>query len=114
MNKQANVVLYPSLDALSEVLNKTGNTEIASQLLCGTYREPKIKSKKGNKVFVSYDKWDRSVQYSYPTLRHYKTEEDMKNEYGGSTYKENDRPFSKEHTTERSTASMSLSAWESE
>jgi len=114
MNKKQSIVcLYPSLDALAEVLNKTGNPEIASQLLCGTYEQPKLNvcNVTKNYHFVSYDKWDNKVTYSKPRIKHYKSEEDMATETNGSSYKENDRPFSKAHSIERETGTMSYHEW---
>jgi hypothetical protein len=62
-------------DSLLEIISVTPNPEVATELLCGLYEEPEIgevcdefvkyNSDQVNIKFVSYDKWNDEVKYSY-------------------------------------------------
>lgn len=67
-------VTYPSIDiqSLMEIVGNTPNPELATEMLCGLYTEPKIEHKRvkssgseGVLTFISYDKWNDKVNYSY-------------------------------------------------
>ena len=62
---------YPTLnvEGLMEIVNATPNPEIATEMLCGLYVEPTIIHKmvvsEGILTFMSFDKWNNRVNYSY-------------------------------------------------
>jgi hypothetical protein len=67
-----------NMDGLFEVLEKTGNTEIALELMLGTYQQPEIpkqsivRPRYGNEkvtaTFLSYDKWEDKVSFNYTVV----------------------------------------------
>lgn len=75
MNKILKALLetkFPTanVNAFLEVIGATPNPELATEILCGLYEEAVIKHKftlvKGNIYsFVSYNKWNDKVTYSY-------------------------------------------------
>lgn len=65
---------YPSVNVASllEIVNATPNASLATEILCGLYEEPEpcVSSNaqyddKRECKFVSYDKWQDRVTYSY-------------------------------------------------
>lgn len=67
-------VTYPAIntESLLEIVGATPNPEIATEILCGLYEEPKLPSKvqetSGDKkelTLQSFDKWQDRVEYSY-------------------------------------------------
>lgn len=67
-------VTFPNVDtnSLLEIVSATPNPELATEILCGLYEEPKLPTKvqetSGDKkelTFLSYDKWNDKVHYSY-------------------------------------------------
>jgi hypothetical protein len=76
MNKIIKALLqakFPTLNVedLLEVINATANPTIATELLCGLYEVPKIEGfgkdihSEVNRVFLSFDKYNNKVFYSY-------------------------------------------------
>lgn len=70
------IKIETDIQSLNEVLNQTGNPELAVQILNGTYQEPEIDQsdrssvpdKEGNRhqyLFCSYNKWKDEVSYTY-------------------------------------------------
>jgi len=70
------ITIETDIISLMEVLNQTGNSTVATQILNGTYEEPRFDRSdrasvpdKDGKVrqffFVSYDKWKDEVHYNY-------------------------------------------------
>lgn len=62
----------PTVEQLLEVINATGNVEVATEILLGVYETPKIeevcKRESENEInveFVSFDKFDLTITYSY-------------------------------------------------
>mgnify|MGYP000561855241 FL=1 len=66
-------VTYPAIntESLLEIVGATPNPEIATEILCGLYVEPAIEHKmvvserEGVLTFMSFDKWNNRVNYSY-------------------------------------------------
>jgi len=66
-------VTYPAIntESLLEIVGATPNPEIATEILCGLYVEPTIVHKmvmserEGVLTFMSFDKWNNHVNYSY-------------------------------------------------
>ena len=67
-------VTFPTVETnnLLEIVSATPNPELATEILCGLYQEPKFPSQvqenSGDKrvlTFCSYDKWADKVCYSY-------------------------------------------------
>lgn len=66
-------VTYPAIntESLLEIVGATPNPEIATEILCGLYVEPTIVHKmvmserEGVLTFMSFDKWNNRVNYSY-------------------------------------------------
>jgi hypothetical protein len=69
------ITIETDITSLMEVLNKTGNAKVATQILNGTYLEPvhykgtvaSNPDKDGNRkpyTFVSYNKWDDTISYN--------------------------------------------------
>ncbi|MVM36519.1 hypothetical protein GO730_00665 [Spirosoma sp. HMF3257] len=58
-----------SMDGLMEIMEKTGNADVALDLLLGTYETPAIPKESewaGHlTTFQSYDKWEDKVHFSY-------------------------------------------------
>jgi hypothetical protein len=58
-----------NIESIMEVINATPNPNIATAILLGIYEEPVIQrsavSDDKDCYFVSYNKWDDQVQYSY-------------------------------------------------
>lgn len=58
-----------NIESIMEVINATPNPDIATAILLGIYEEPVIQSSAIHDdkdcYFVSYNKWDNQVQYSY-------------------------------------------------
>jgi hypothetical protein len=58
------IILHTNLISLLEVLNKTGNPDLAAEILSGEYKEPDIPFLDNAFIeFKSYDKWTNSVYY---------------------------------------------------
>ena len=58
------VILHTNLIALLEVLNKTGNPDLAVKILSGEYKEPDVPFLDNDTwLFKSYDKWTDTVHY---------------------------------------------------
>jgi len=68
------ITIETDLVSLNEVLNQTGNPEVAVQILNGTYQEPEISKadrasspdrdgERKQYTFVSYNKWKDEVKY---------------------------------------------------
>jgi hypothetical protein len=67
-------IKFPNADinAIMEILNATPNVELATEILCGLYVEKSVNGHvrvqhkdKGVLTFVSYNKWDNNISYSY-------------------------------------------------
>lgn len=67
-------VTFPTVEInnLLEIVSATPNPELATEILCGLYEEPKLPIKvqdnsvdKKELTFSSYDKWTDKVCYSY-------------------------------------------------
>lgn len=66
-------VTYPAIntESLLEIVGATPNPEIATEMLCGLYVEPTIihkmvvSEREGVLTFMSFDKWNNRVNYSY-------------------------------------------------
>lgn len=67
-------VTFPNVNiaSLLEIVSATPNPEIATEILCGLYEEPKLPIKvqetSGDKkvlTFQSFDKWQDKVKYTY-------------------------------------------------
>jgi hypothetical protein len=65
---------FPTVDinSLMEIIAATPNPEIATEIMCNIYEEPKIGSHtrvmhkdRGLLTFISYDKWTDKLEYSY-------------------------------------------------
>lgn len=65
---------FPSVDtnSLMEIISATPNPEVATEIMCGIYVEPNVGSHTrvqhknyGVCTFVSYDKWNCYINYSY-------------------------------------------------
>lgn len=59
-----------NVDQLMEVIGATKSPETAVEILCGLYEEPQIPKminypNRGVCKFISYDKWESKVSYSY-------------------------------------------------
>jgi len=61
-----------NIDAIMEILAATPNMELATEILCGLYVEKSINAHvrvqhkdRGVLTFVSYNKWDNNISYSY-------------------------------------------------
>lgn len=61
-----------NIDAIMEILAATPNMELATEILCGLYVEKSVKGHvrvqhkdRGVLTFVSYNKWDNNISYSY-------------------------------------------------
>jgi hypothetical protein len=58
-----------NIKSIMEVISATPNPDIATQILLGIYEEPVIQSSAvyddRDCYFISYNKWDDQVQYSY-------------------------------------------------
>ena len=76
MNKIIQALLetkFPTLNIVNllEVVGATPNPEVAVEILCGLYEEPKVEefgkdiNSEVNRVFLSYDKFNDKVTYSY-------------------------------------------------
>jgi len=71
---------FPNIDVNSvlEILEATGNTRVATEILCGIYQNPKVKKKIEDRgsifTFISFNKWLDEVKYSYEV-------EDLKSGY---------------------------------
>ena len=76
MNKIIQALLetkFPTLNIvdLLEVVGATPNPEVAVEILCGLYEEPKVEgfgkdtNSEVNRIFLSYDKFNDKVTYSY-------------------------------------------------
>ena len=61
------------VEVLLEVISKTENPEVATELLLGIYEQPDVnlavhpnyEPNQQNKMFIRYDKWRDRVYYSY-------------------------------------------------
>jgi hypothetical protein len=64
-----------NLNGLLQVVNQTGNPELALQVLYGTYTEPAISQEAVIKdklyKFVSYNHWDKIVNVKTAEFRYY-------------------------------------------
>ena len=67
-------VTFPTVEInnLLEIVSATPNPELATEILCGLYEEPKLpinvqdnSAEKKELTFSSYDKWTDRVCYSY-------------------------------------------------
>jgi hypothetical protein len=67
-------IKFPNADinAILEILAATPNMELATEILCGLYVEKSINGHvrvqhkdRGVLTFVSYNKWDNNISYSY-------------------------------------------------
>lgn len=65
---------FPNVDtnSLIEIISATPNPEVATEIMCGIYVEPNVGSHTrvqhknyGVCTFVSYDKWNCCINYSY-------------------------------------------------
>jgi hypothetical protein len=59
-----------NVDSLMEIIVATPNATVATEILCGIYVEPvfiqdKLSPNGVARTFMSYDKWNEQVQYSY-------------------------------------------------
>jgi hypothetical protein len=68
-----------NVDSLMEIIVATPNATVATEILCGIYVEPvfiqdKLSPNGVARTFMSYDKWNEQVQYSY-------LQEEVKYEY---------------------------------
>lgn len=61
-----------NINAIMEILAATPNMELATEILCGLYVEKSVNGHvrvqhkdKGVLTFVSYNKWDNNISYSY-------------------------------------------------
>jgi hypothetical protein len=69
------IKIETDLVSLNEILNQTGNPDVATQILNGTYQEPEIykadrastplreDAPRKQYVFISYNKWRDEVKY---------------------------------------------------
>ena len=68
-------VQFPTVDlkSLTEIISATPNPELATEILCGLYEEPKLPSqvigtssyKNAVLTLLDYDKWSDKVKFSY-------------------------------------------------
>jgi len=68
-------VQFPTVNSksLMEIINVTPNPELATEILCGLYEEPKLPSeviggisyKNAVLTLLEYDKWSDKVKFSY-------------------------------------------------
>ncbi len=65
------------INSLMEIITATPNPELATEILCGIYIEPNIGSHtrvqhrdRGICTFISYDKWNNELKYSYEEETH--------------------------------------------
>ena len=59
-----------NIDSIMEIIVATPNARVATEILCGIYIEPvfvkdKLSPNGVARTFMSYDKWNDQVQYSY-------------------------------------------------
>lgn len=59
-----------NVDSLMEIIVATPNATVATEILCGIYVEPvfiqdKLSPNGTARTFMSYDKWNKQVQYMY-------------------------------------------------
>lgn len=68
------ITIETDIKTLMEILQKTGNPNVAADILNGTYQEPEFNSSdrasspdnEGNRrrlIFESYNKWDDEINY---------------------------------------------------
>ena len=104
------VTLELSLSTILEIISKTSNSEVATQLFEGTYKEPQISQSawdaKANHLlsFESFDKWTNKVTYSFPTYRWY-------NENGTDWKNSKSEGYENKQSSGSTTNVMSLRDW---